>query len=53
MLMRNPEYQFENVQECRRHFVESLVVYTTREMVLGQLILMLLFAIAIVMRAMA
>ena len=53
MLMRNPEYQFENVQECRRHVGEPLVVHTTREMVLGQLILMLLFAIAIVMRAMA
>ncbi len=53
MLMRNPEYQFENVQECMRHVGEPPVVLNSREMVLGQLILILLFAIAIVMRAMA
>ena len=52
MLMRNPEIQVANVQAFKRHVGEPLVVYTPREMMLGQLVVILLLVLAILMRAM-
>lgn len=53
MLMRNPEYQIENAQECRRQIGEPFVVHTSREMLLGQLVVILLLVIAILLRALS
>ena len=53
MLMRNPEYQIENAQECRRQIGEPLVVHTTSEMLLGQWVVILLLVIAILLRALS
>ncbi|MEO8270867.1 MAG: hypothetical protein ABI557_14175 [Aureliella sp.] len=52
MLMRNPEYRLENALENQRNCIASAVDYAPREMLLGQLVLLLLFVIAILMRAM-
>ncbi len=53
MLMRNPEYQIENALESRRHIGEPLVVHTSREMLLGQLVVISWLVIAILLRALS
>lgn len=53
MLMRNAEYQVEHARENSRLVGEPLVDDAPREMLLGQFVLILLFAIAILLRAMA
>ena len=52
MLMRNPEYQVDNTHESRRVASEPLIVGTPREMLLGQIVVILILAIAILPRAM-
>ena len=50
MLMRNPDYQVEYAQEVSHHVGQSLDGHTSREMILGQIVLMLLFLIAILLQ---
>ncbi len=52
MLMRNPEYPVENAQKCKLHVGEPPAVHTPREMLLGQLVVLLWLIIAILLRAM-
>lgn len=53
MLMRNSEYRIEKAQECRRLIVETPAALTSREMILGQLVVILLLVIAILLRALS
>lgn len=51
MLMRNPEYQ-ENEPIDRNHSLyDPTVAQTPRELLLGQIVLILLLGIAILLRA--
>ena len=52
MLMRNPEYKIEDQVGCKRRPDEAFVVQAPRELLLGQIVLMLLLVIAILLRAM-
>lgn len=56
MLMRNPEYQSPATDnESKRGPVdhEPFVVHSAREMLLGQIVLILLLGIAILLRSMS
>lgn len=53
MLMRNSEYQIEKAQECRHPIGETPAVLTSREMMLGPLVVILLLVIAILLRALS
>ena len=53
MLMRTPEYQVEDQVESKRGLDGPFVVHTPREMLLGQVVLILLLVIAILLRTMA
>lgn len=52
MLMRNPEDRVQSACECEMAKGEALVERTPREMLLGQIVLLLLFVIAIILRSM-
>ena len=53
MLMRNMEYQVDDADVSVSDACEPRAVYTPRETLLGQFVLILLFVIAILLRAMA
>ena len=53
MLMRNPEYQAQDRVENKGRLDEPFVVHTPREMLVGQIALIMMFVIAILLRTVA
>lgn len=53
MLMRSPDHQIQYYRERDRDLNEAIDDYTPRELLLGRLVLVLLFVVAILLYSLA